>query len=239
MSRSERAGVLDPRRRAVLTSRSVVGGFLVAAAAVIVFELAVADVSHRGAPFVVAARDLPAGTVIGPGDTTTESVSLPAGTRSVAFQQEAALVGRTLAVAAVPGELIESSMLEPSSGVQLRPVSVAVDPDSLAGLVTGASVDVLATPSSSGQADSGSAGSGSAGSGSAGSGSPAVAVIVRGAELLAVSRGGSGLLPGSTSPAVATLGVTGLAEAEAVVQAAHTGSVTLIQAEPSDGTGAG
>lgn len=200
------------------TGRTVFGGFLVAAAAVIVFAVAISDASRHGQPVVVAARALPAGTVIGPGDTDTESITLPSGARAVSFRQAAVVVGRTLAVAAAPGELIQASMLEPPNGVTFRPVSVPVDPDSLAALASGTTVDVLATPSTS---------------------TGPVTVVLRGAKLLAVSRGGSSLLPGSTSPAVATLGVTDLPEAEAVVQAAHTGTITLVQAEPTDGAGPG
>jgi hypothetical protein len=36
-----------------------------------------------------------------------------------------------------------------------------------------------------------------------------------------------------------TLGVADLSEVEAIVEAAHNGTVTLVQAEPSDGVGAG
>jgi Flp pilus assembly protein CpaB len=229
-SPGSQAGVLTGRRRGLPTRRAVVGGFLVAAAAVMVFA-AVADTAQRhGQAVVVAARDLPAGTVIGPGDTMIESMTLAAATKAVSFHEQAVVVGRTLAVAAVPGELLQQSMLTPPGGPPVRPVSVAVDPDSLAGLVAGNAVDVLATPSSSASA--------SLGSGS-GSGSPVVTVVMRGATLLAVNRGGSSLLPGSTSAAVATLGVSDLAEAEAVIEAAHSGTVTLVQAEPSDGVGPG
>lgn len=201
----------------------MVGAFLIAAAAVVVFTAALSG-SSGAHPVVVAARALPAGTIIGPGDTATESLKLPSGTRSVVFSQPAVVVGRALAVGTEPGEIIEPSMLTPAGGPALRPVSVAVDPDSLAGLATGESVDVLATPSAS--------------SGSPG-GAPALTVVVRGAALFAVDRGGSGLLPTSSSAAVATLGVGDLAEAEAIVEAAHSGTITLVQAEPSDGEGLG
>ena len=167
--------MLGGRRRVLPTGRAVLGGFLVAAAAVIVFAATISGTSRHGQPVVVAARPLPAGSVIGPGDTRTETIDLPAATRSAAFRQPAVLVGRTLAIEAAPGELIQSSMLEPPNGARFRPVSLPVDPDSLAGLASGTTVDVLATPSTSGSASAGTA--------------PAVTVVLRGARLLAVARG--------------------------------------------------
>jgi hypothetical protein len=99
-----------------------------------------------------------------------------------------------------------------------RPVSITVNPSSLAGLAPGSAVDVLATE----------------GSGS----SATVSVVVRGAVLVAVNNPSSGGLSGSSGPVV-TLGVGSLAEVEAVVQAAQSGAVSLVAAEPSDGVGPG
>jgi hypothetical protein len=100
----------------------------------------------------------------------------------------------------------------------LRPVSLAVDPVSLAGLSAGQLVDVLMTQ---------------------GTGSTAgVTVVVRGATLLDVVTSNSSVLaPGSSGQA--TIGVSSLSEVEDVVAAAHTGTVTVVAAEPSDGTGPG
>lgn len=205
--------------------RVIVAGFLIAAAAVIVFAAVLSASGGRGASYVVAGRALPAGTVIAPGDTTTVKINLPGGVRGVSFRSGAMVVGRTLAVAAEPGQLIESTMLAAPGTAGLRPVSVAVDPDSLGSVGTGELVDVLATQSGPGP-----------GTGGSGAG---VSVVIRGATLLAVESGGSSLLPGSSSGTVVTLGVATLAEAEDVIQAAHSGTVDLIQAEPSDGSGTG
>ena len=110
-------------------------------------------------------------------------------------------------------------MLVPTSQEPaLRPVSLAVDPVSLAGLTAGQPVDVLATqgPATAPPSRWSSGGPRSSRPGPSSS------------SLLA--PGGSGQV---------TIGVTTLAEVEAVVQAAHIGTVTLVAAEPSDGVGPG
>ena len=204
-----------------------------AAAAVIVFAAALTAAGGHQTAYVVAARSLPAGSVIGPGDTTTARMGLSGATAASAFRQDAPLIGHAVAVDVRAGQLIQSSMLAPSGASTLRPVSVAVDSDSLAALATGEEVDVLSAPSSSSGSGSGS-GSGGSQPGSS------VSVVLRGATLLSVGRTDSGLLssgPGGT--VVVTLGVADLDEAEQLVQAAHSGTVELLRAEPSDGTGLG
>jgi Flp pilus assembly protein CpaB len=202
----------------------VVGGFLVAAAAVLVFGVTLAGASKPGRPWVVVNRALGAGTVLGPADLTTASMRLPSSTSALAFPQVSPVEGRTLAVAVQAGELVQAPMLVPATGATaLRPVSIAVDPVSLAGLEAGALVDVLMTPAS--------------GAGSASAVAP-VTVVVRGATLLAVSRPSSSLLAPSDSSDV-TVGVSTLGEVESVVAAAHSGTITLVAAERSDGVGPG
>ncbi len=207
------------RRPALPAGRAVVGGFLVAVAAVIVFAASLAGASNPGQGWVVASQPLGAGTVLGPNDLSTATMRLARGTTALAFRQVTSLEGRALAVAVQPGELVQASMLVPSNQVPpLRPVTVAVDPVSLADLTTGQPVDVLAT----------------LGSGSASS----VEVVVRGATLLdAVTSGSDLLAPGGSGQV--TIGVQTLAEAEAVVQASQAGTVSLVAAEKSDGIGPG
>jgi hypothetical protein len=207
------------RRRALPAGRAVVGGFLVAVAAVNVFAASLAGASHPGQRWVVATRPLRAGSVLGPGDLTTASMRLSAGPAGLAFRQTGSVEGRAVAIGLQAGELIQAPMLVPSSQEPpLRPVSLAVDPVSLAGLSAGQPVDVLVTEGT--------------GSGTA------VVVVVRGARLLDVATAGSSLLaPGGAGQV--TIGVDTLAEVEAVVQAAHAGTVTLVAAERNDGVGPG
>ena len=168
---------------------------------------------------MVAARPLPAGTVIGPGDLTSASMRLSSSTATLAFRQIATLEGRALVVGLPAGELIQAPMLVPASlEPALRPISVAVDPVSLANLTPGEPVDVLATQGT--------------GSGTS------VAVVIRGATLFNVVTSGTELTaPGGLGQA--TIGVATLAEVEAVVQASHTGTVSLVSAKQSDGVGPG
>ncbi len=250
--------MIGARRAGLPGGRAVLGGLLIAAAAVVVFAGVVATGGGGSASYVVAAQPLAAGTVVAPGDTATETFRLPAATRGRAFESTGTVIGRALAVAVSPGELIQSSMLDPAgAGTGLRPVSVAVDPTSLAALNAGDSVDVLAVPSGPGSSGasgtavypgaaggSGTAGTGSSGNsglaaGSGSAGAPGITVVLRGAALLSVTRAGSTLAPVSGSGTVVTLGVQSLREAEMVVQAAHSGAVILVRAEPSDGVGPG
>lgn len=256
------AGVIGRRPRGLPPGRAVLGGLLIAAAAVVVFAGALSSGSGRSARYVVAARPLAAGTIIAPGDTAAETFALPSDAQGTAFRQIGALIGRTVSVAVTPGELIQASMLTPAGHSSvLRPVSVTVDASSLAGLAAGDPVDVLAvaaaggagtssatgaTPPSDGTspatASASTPGSGSSAASSVG-GTPAppdgISVVVRGAALLSVSRTGSTFAPVSGSGTVVTLGVSSLGEAESVVAAAHSGTVILVRAEPSDGAGPG
>jgi hypothetical protein len=191
----------------------------VAVAAVIVFAASLAGTSHPGQHWVVAARSLGPGTVLEPGDLTTSTMRLSSATAALAYQQAVSVEGRSLAIGLHAGELLQAPMLVPASQKPvLRPVSLAVDPVSLQGLYAGQLLDVLMTQ----------------GTGNA----TGVTVVVRGATLLDVVASGSNVLaPGSSGQV--TIGVSTLSEVEAVVAAAHTGTVTLIAAEPSDGSGPG
>ncbi|HET6966588.1 MAG TPA: SAF domain-containing protein [Acidimicrobiales bacterium] len=210
----------------------MIGGFLVAAAAVVVFAAALSAAGGQRGSYVVAARPLAAGSIIGPGDTTTARLGLSGPTAAASFHQGGLLIGRALSVPVRPGELIQASMLGSPAG-HLRPVSIPVDSDSLAALGAGESVDVLSTPASSASSASSSASP-------AGAATSSVSVVLRGATLISAGHADGGLLSGTGSgTVVVTLGVADLDEVEQLVQAAHSGTVELVQAEPGDGTGPG
>ena len=162
--------------------------------------------------------------MIAPGDTSTAPIQLPGSSATTAFRDPSSLVGRTLLADATPGELIQTSMLAPEgTSPGLRPVSVSVDPGSVADLVPGDSVDVLAIPSSSSET---------------GAVTGTVGVVARGASLIAIDASGGSSI-GSSEATLVTLGVGNLSEVEALVGASHSGVVALVKAEPSDGRGAG
>ena len=197
-----------------------------AASGVIVFASVVSAAGRHGGLYLVADRALPAGTVIGPGDTTTARFQLPADARAHAFTDQGPLIGRALEAPVAAGELIEGSMLAPSGAAGLRPVSIPVNGDSLDAVGVGSTVDVLATAGSSAGATS--------------SGPAQVTLIMRGVTLLGVNRANPGILSAPANGAVVvTIGVTNLSEAEQLVEAAAGGTVDLVQAEPSDGSGPG
>jgi Flp pilus assembly protein CpaB len=209
------------RRTSRSAQRAVIGGLLVAAAAVVVFAVALSAAGGRRTSYVVGARPLAAGAVIGPGDTTTARLQLTGPAAAAAYRASGQLIGRTVAVAVAPGQLIEPSMLAGPPGAPSRPVSISVDSDSVSAVAPGQSVDVLSTPGT-------------------GSSAAAVNVVMRGATVLSLGRTDTGLLSGASSGSVvATLGVSDLQEAEQLVQAAHAGTVELVQAEPGDGRGLG
>jgi Flp pilus assembly protein CpaB len=175
-----------------------------------------------GALYVVAARELPAGSVIGPGDITTARAAVPSGSRAGLFRDPDSVVGRSLTVTVSPGEFIQSEVLATASSSPLRPVSLAVDSNSVVALAPGDRVDVLEAPAA----------------GASGS-APPVTVVLRGASLISLARPSTGLLAGSTSSTVVTLGVGDLAAVQDVVQASRAGTVELVLAEPADGSGPG
>lgn len=206
------------RRRPALNGRAVAGGLLMAAAAVLVFSAWLAT-SGRGRPWVVTRSALAAGTTLTPGDLTTADMTLPASTAAGSFSAPSALVGRTLQAPLGAGELVQTAALVPAgSQPRLRPVAVSVDPTEASALLTGGLVDVLVTNGSSPAAPT--------------------TVVARGATVISVQQPG-GSLAASANGAVVTLGVSSFAEAAAIVHAEHTGTLSVIVGEPSDGSGLG
>jgi Flp pilus assembly protein CpaB len=220
---------------------------LVCAAGVVAFASVLSGTKPPTRQYVIANRSIPAGSVIEASELSSEAISLPASISGNAFSAEESLVGRTLASPIQPGELIESSMLDPPAP-PVRPVSIPVNPDSLLGLLPGEKVDVLAVPPPSVEgASSGTAASGTA-AGSAqpagalqGSSVPAAAstVVMRGAVLLSVARSPSGLTGTTGTLSDVTLGVANLSDVELLVATSQNSTVELVLAEPSDGTGPG
>src|SRR4029077_2148445 len=94
-----------------------------------IFVASLAGSSHPGQSWVVAARPLAAGTVLGPGDVTSATMRLSRSAASLAYRQVDTVEGRALAVALPAGALVQNPVLVPSSQrPRMRPVSVAVDP---------------------------------------------------------------------------------------------------------------
>ncbi|MDQ2754765.1 MAG: SAF domain-containing protein [Actinomycetota bacterium] len=206
------------RRRALPSGRAVTGGFLVAVAAVVVFSAWLSTQASSGHSWVVARHDLAIGTRLTPADVVTATMRLPRVTAG-AYGDERPLFGRILAAPLRGGDLIQSSSLVPvGSQPALRPVTVTVAGADLSSLVPGDLTVVFVTTGSDATATT--------------------VPVVRGATVLSIARSGSGLI-GSQGGDQATLGVGDLAEVQAIVHAQHTGTLSLVVGEPSDGLGLG
>ncbi len=220
---------------------------MVCAAGVVAFASVLSGAKATTRQYVVANRPIPAGSVLEPSELSSAAIYLPPSISGNAFSAGSSLTGRTLASPVQPGELIESSMLDPPEP-PTRPVSIPVNPDSLLGLFPGEKVDVLAVPPSS--PASGSSGAASTGTASgtaqpagglAGSpvATPASTVVMRGAVLVSIAHSSSGLAGSTGTLTDVTLGVANLSDVEVLVAASQTSTVELVLAEPSDGTGPG
>lgn len=136
--------------RALLRHRALLAGAL-AAAAVLSALPALAPAAAPGTAVLVAARDLPAGTVVSAGDlavTQLPSAAVPDG--ALAGTERSRIAGRALASPMRRGEpltdvrLVGPGLLAGEAGQVAAPVRVA-DPATGALLRPGDRVDVLAT----------------------------------------------------------------------------------------------
>jgi pilus assembly protein CpaB len=200
------------RRGSLPGSRAVVGGLLIALAALGTF---VAAGGNGGGPthrFVVAARDVTAGTTLGPADVTVLAIDLPDGVAARAFSDPSRVAGRVTTAAIAKGELVQASAVVTGNAADPRfQLSLPVErARALDGLVApGEKVDVLVTY---------------------GTGSDSVTfVVVRRAEVLRVDTGKSGSISAS-SDVILLLAVASPDDALAVTHASQDGKVTIVRA---------
>lgn len=189
----------------------MVGGLLVAIAALIAFVAARGTGTGPTHQYVVAARDVVAGTRLQPSDLRTEAVDLPDGLADRSFTDVAALVGRVTTTALSNGELVQASTVVTGNAADPRfQVSIPVErARALDGLLTaGERVDVLVTY----------------GTGTDGE----TLVVVRDADVLRVDQGQRGTL-GGNSDVVVLLALPQSGDALAVTHAAQAGKITLVR----------
>ncbi|WP_426242255.1 SAF domain-containing protein [Nocardioides sp. LHG3406-4] len=140
-------------RRRVLAHRRLLA-FLCAAAAVLVGVLATRPPAPPSDVVLVAARDLPSGTVLAAADLT--EVAYADGTAPTSLDPRP--LGRTLAAPLRRGEavtdvrLVSPTLAEGYPGLAAYPVRIP-DADAVALLRVGDRIDVLATDPESGEAD--------------------------------------------------------------------------------------
>lgn len=135
------------RRRRLPGSRAVVGGLLVATAAVGTFAAWSSAASGPSTAYVTVAHDVRAGDRLSIADLRSVALDLPEEQRSSAFTDVGVLDGAVALAPLGAGELVQSSAVaRPAGGPGTAQVSFAVAPsDALGGRVKpGERVDVLA-----------------------------------------------------------------------------------------------
>lgn len=136
------------RRRSLPGGRAVVGGFLVAVAAVGVFAAYTSATAGPATAYLVATRDLPIGALLAPGDVELVPMELPAAQRNRSFDDPFVLEGATTVAPLRADELVQqSSVVRTDAETGTRLVSFSVDATrALNGRIRpGERIDVLAT----------------------------------------------------------------------------------------------
>lgn len=195
------------RRVGLPSGRAVVGGLLMALAAVGTF-LAYADATADDTiDVLVAARDLAPGQTITASDVELVPVELPGGVRGL-FGAVDAAVGRQVAAPVVAGEfLLASATVVPLEGDETLEVAISVPASRAVGrLRAGERVDVFSTWSSDV--------------------TQLIAVDARVVEV----RGSSSEGLGGSDTVTVRLAVADFAQVEALVHAQAAGDITLVRA---------
>ena len=197
------------RKRVTLPAgRAVVGGFLVALAATIVFAAYTGATSEPQQRVVVARRALAPGVHLTAADLTLAPMQVPS---SVGFRSVRPLLGATVVGPVGRGELIQPTAVVSSGGrATERQLSLPIDSSrAVSGdLRAGDRVDVAAT---------------------FGSGADAYTVfVVRAAQVLSRQQAGGGL--GSNRSEVIVLSLPSATDALAVAHAISVGQLTVVRA---------
>ncbi|MGI8685749.1 MAG: SAF domain-containing protein [Acidimicrobiales bacterium] len=198
------------RHRALPGGRAVVGGFLVALAAVGVFAGYTSATADTREPYLVARQDLALGHRITKDDLGTLPMDLPALLRSKVYRDPSQLVGAMVIGPVTKGELVQSSSVQTGDvGDADRQISISIDSARAMNgqLRRGEFVDVVATY-----------GIGTDGYTTA---------VVRGARVADRSETRGALSDGGNE--VITLALPEQADTLAVAHAANTGSIMLVR----------
>ncbi len=201
------------RRTPLPSGRAVVGGFLVALAAVVTFWAYTQSTAAPRQLYVVAAHDLVPGQRIGPGDLHAVALDLPnAAVRAQVFGDPAPLVGASVIAPVSAGALVERSDVVGRGGAPgTEEISLAVDASRAVGgtLKVGEYVDVLGTFSSGS--------------------SSSTSVIAPHVQVLTFTATGGGSLGGSSSEMI-VISVPDSETAQAVADANIAAQITLVRA---------
>jgi Flp pilus assembly protein CpaB len=126
----------------------VVGGLLVTSSAVGLFAAYGSSQHGPSITYVVAARDIPEGEVLGADDLTTVAIDLPDGQRVVTYSHIENLVGQVAAARLKRGQLLQETLVaDKRSRRTTARISVPVEPgNAMNGEdLVGEQVDVIVT----------------------------------------------------------------------------------------------
>lgn len=194
--------------------RAVVGGLLVAVAAVGTFAAASGAGRTPGTEVVVAARDIAPGTVLGAGDVELVPVDLPPSLGARVFTSAEPVLGAVAVGPLAAGELVQVGGLAPATEAAVPTFALSLPTAAANGgrLQRGDRVQVLATY---------------------GADASAVTRLLAGqARVVDVDRGGSDL--GASGQVQVILAIASAQERTAVINAVTSGTITLVRT-----TGAG
>jgi Flp pilus assembly protein CpaB len=200
------------RHRGLPGSRAVVGGVLMALAAVGVYLAYDRASAHPTDPVVVAARDLRVGEVLETEDLHTIDADLPDPAASAAFTSPDSLVGRVVLGPIAEGEIVQAaSVTEGSATPDLHEVAISLPRGQIAvgRLKQGERVDVFATFDDR------------------------TTSVVRGAAVVQIEADDGGSLTSSREVTLVVAVPSGDAVA-AVVHALRTGDVTVVRSTFTD-----
>jgi SAF domain len=206
------------RRRSLPGGRAVVGGLLVALAAVLTWVAGSRPAGPTGAPAVVARRSLGAGSRLTAADLSVRRIDLPPDVSARTFASPGAVAGAVAVAPIAAGELVQASSVvaHAPDGYEL---AIPTDGTGLVdGVAPGERVDVLATY---------------------GSGAEAFTVaVVLGAVVIDVPASAPDAF-GAVAAPVLTVAVHSRDDALAVTHAIHAGAVTLVRATGTARAGTG
>ena len=195
------------RRRGLPGSRAVVGGLLMAVAAVGVFAAWSGATERPTHPVVIASGDIRVGEPIEATDLRVVRVDLPAGLRAHAFAAAGDVEGRIALGPIAQGELVQSGLVTDDVGLAgLHEVAVTLPREQIAvgRLKQGERVDVFVTYEE------------------------ATRSVVRGAEVVQIDAAGDGSLT-SDREIELVIAVPSGEDVAAVVHALRTGDVTVVR----------
>ena len=198
------------RRRGLPGSRAVVGGLLVAVAAVGLFAAASTSTDRPRTSYVVARHELPAGTRLQASDLELAPMELAPALQARSFRGTQPLLGATLIAALGPGELVQSSaVVARKSDTASRELSFTLERGRVGtGIKQGERVDLLATY---------------------GTGNDAfTTVVVRQGLLVALERPRTS--SGDNGPSTVTVAVDDPNDTLALAHAIQLGKITLVRA---------